>query len=213
MFCKCWIHVVWEQMRFSWSRKSCMLSSFLSYFTNLEEGTVRSSGKHGVNSSNMEGSRVAKVIKTIAISDFLDSRSFDKPKRPDSSINREQEPDLSGLGYYKDHLHQKGLYSRLPILSQLPKVKALYQIKSRPERSGLAGMLNKSWSILLPYVYFEFYCIRSAISAFHNLTNKNFVGQYLLACSQSQYFFVWDVKSVLQFNTADWDPNAKLSKK
>lgn len=95
-------------MRFSWSRKSCMLFSFLSYFTNLEEGTVRSSGKHGVNSSNMEGSRVAKVIKTIIISDFLESRSFDKPKRPDSSINREQEHDLSGLGYYKDHLHQKG---------------------------------------------------------------------------------------------------------
>lgn len=125
--------------------KKIMYAFLLSLlFTNLEEGTVRSSGKHGVNSSNMEGSRVAKVIKTIAISDFLDSRSFDKPKRPDSSINREQEHDLSGLGYYKDHLHQKGLYSRLPILSQLPKVKALYQIKSRPERSGLAGMLNES---------------------------------------------------------------------
>ena len=69
--------------------KCCMLfqfqefqeSSFLSDFKNRKENTVRSSGNHSVNSSTVAGStmlpRVTKVIETITINNFVESRSFE----------------------------------------------------------------------------------------------------------------------------------------
>lgn len=56
-------------------------SSFLSDFKNRKENTVRSSGNHSVNSSTVAGStmlpRVTKVIETITINNFVESRSFE----------------------------------------------------------------------------------------------------------------------------------------
>ena len=54
-------------------------------------------------------SRVAKVIKTTAISGLVESGSLGKPNWPDSSINTEEDHDLSRADYDRDQLHQKGL--------------------------------------------------------------------------------------------------------
>ena len=60
-----------------------MFFSFLSVSKNLEEATARLNRDHVSNSSNLAGStmlsRVAKVIKTTAISNFVESGSLGKP--------------------------------------------------------------------------------------------------------------------------------------
>lgn len=56
-------------------------SPFVSDFKNRKENTVRSSGSHSVNSSTVARStmlpRVTKVIETITINNFVESRSFE----------------------------------------------------------------------------------------------------------------------------------------
>lgn len=58
-----------------------MFPSFLFYFKNLEEGTVSSSGSHGINNPNIAGSiiipRIVNFIKSITISHMVESSSFE----------------------------------------------------------------------------------------------------------------------------------------
>lgn len=90
-----------------------MFFSFLSDSKNLEEATARLNRDHVSNSPNLAGptmlSRIPKVIKATAISDFVESEFLGKPNWPDLSINTEQEHDLSRSGYHRDQLNQKRL--------------------------------------------------------------------------------------------------------
>ena len=69
------------------------------------------------------------------------------------------------------------------------------------------------------YKYCTIGCIRSAISAFHNLIDKIPVDQHPLACSLSgvlnsrRYLCPGCHALVLRYDTVNWDPNAKLSEK
>ena len=63
--------------------------------------------------------RVTKVTKTIIISDFVESKSFEKPNGPDSFIHREREHYHSGVGYYRNQLHQKGISEQATTLVSL----------------------------------------------------------------------------------------------
>ena len=86
----------------------------------------------------------SKVIKIMTKSDFVESRSFGKPNRPDSSIIREQEHDVSGVDYYRDQLPQKGILEQATTLILATKRASSLLIKSRAGRSVLAGVLDEN---------------------------------------------------------------------
>ena len=122
--------------------------------------------------------------------------------------------------------------SRQPLFSYLPEGKGLYQITSRPGRSGLAGGLKRKvdqfcctvfwifFILLSERIYRTIDCIRSAFSAFHSNIHETPVCQYLLACSMMSgvfnsrprkpwYLFFWDVESALHVKLK-WGSTTKL---
>ena len=121
---------------------------------------------------------------------------------------------------------RKEFLSRQPILSPIRGERVLYQVTSRPGRSGLGGVIE-GWLIhfrctlvsILDYLTSHFekaleYNIigvhRSAISAYHEKVDDMPVGQHPLVTSlmagifnsrppQPMYIFVWNVQVVLNF--------------